>query len=153
MNKIIFSQKDISTVVERMTSDEMIQGVELAPQGSKERRAPQGSYLTTWPQFTFMSSKITVDGDCSHECKRHLLLRRKAMTNLDGVLKSRNITLLTKVCIVKAMIFLVLMDKCENWILKKAENQRIDAFELWCWRRLLRIPWTARRSDQYPKEN
>ena len=74
MNKIIFSQKDISTVVERMTSDEMIQGVELAPQGSKERRAPQGSYLATWPQFTFMSSKITVDGDCSHEIKRRLLL-------------------------------------------------------------------------------
>ena len=148
MKKTIFSQKDISTDVGRMTSDEMIQGVELALQGSKERRAPQGSYLTTWPQFTFMSSKITVDGDCSHESKRHSLLRRKAMTNLDGVLKSRNITLLTKVCTVKAMVFLVVMDKCENWIIKKTENQRTDAFELWCWKRLLRVPWTVRRSNQ-----
>ena len=125
-----------------MTSDEMILGVELA-----ERKAPQGSYLTTWPQFTFVSFKITVDGDCRHESKRRLLLRRKAMTNLDGVLKSRNITLLTKVCAVKA-VFLVVMYKRENWIIKKAKNQRIDAFELWYWRRLLRDPWTVRRSNQ-----
>ena len=95
--------------------------------------------------FIFGGSKITADGDCSHEIKRCFLLGRKAMTNLDNILKSRNITLLTKVCIVKAMIFLVVMDKCENWIIKKAENQRIDAFELWCWKRLLRVPWTVRR--------
>ena len=148
MNKIIFSQKDISTVVERMTSDEMIQGVELAPQGSKERRAPQGSYLTTWPQFTFMSSKITVDGDCSHEIKRHLLLGRKVTTNLDSIFKSRDITLPTEVHLVKAMVFPVIMYGYESWTVKKAERRRIDAFELWCWRRLLRVPWTARRSNQ-----
>ena len=95
-----------------------------------------------------MSSKITVDGDCSHESKIHLLLRRKALTNLDSVLKSRNISLLTNVCTVKAMVFLVVMFNCENWIIRKSEIQRVDAFKLWCWRRLLRVPWTARRSNQ-----
>ena len=93
-------------------------------------------------------SKITVDGDCGHEIKRHLLLGRKVMTNLYSILKSRNITLPTKVRLVKAMVFPVLMYGCESWIVKKAEHQRIDAFELWCWRRLLRVPWTARRSKQ-----
>ena len=93
-------------------------------------------------------SKITADGDCSHEIKRHLLLGRKAMTNLDSILKSRDITLLTKVHIVKAMVFPVVMYGCESWTIKKAECQRIDAFQLWCWRRLLRVPWTARRSNQ-----
>ena len=87
-------------------------------------------------------------GDCSHEIKRHLLLGRKVMTNLDSILKSRDITLPTKVCLVKAMVFPVVMYGCESWTVRKAEHQRIDAFELWCWRRLLRVPWTARRSNQ-----
>ena len=93
-------------------------------------------------------SKITADGDCSHETRRHLLLGRKAMINLDRILKSRDITLPTKVCLVKAMVFPVVMYGCESWIVKKAEHRRIDAFELWCWKRLLRVPWTARRSSQ-----
>ena len=93
-------------------------------------------------------SKITADGDCSHEIKRHLLLGRKVMTSLDSILKSRDITLLTKFCLVKAMVFPVVMYGCESWTIKKVEQQRIDAFELWCWGRLLRIPWTARRSNQ-----
>ena len=96
----------------------------------------------------FLDSKITADGDCSHEIKRCLLLGRKAMTNLDSILKSRDITLSTKVLLVKAMVFPVVMYGCENWTIKKAEHQKIDAFELWCWRRLLRVPWTARRSNQ-----
>ena len=94
-------------------------------------------------------SKITADGDCCHEIKRHLLLVRKVMTNLDSVLKSRNITLLTKVHLVKAMVFPVVMYGCESWPIKKPESRRIDAFELWCWRRLLRVPWTARISNQF----
>ena len=98
--------------------------------------------------FTFLGSKITADGDCSHEIKRHLLLERKAMINLGSILKSRDITLPTKVHLVKAMVFPVVMYGCESWTIKKAECQRIDAFELWCWRRLLRVPWTARRSNQ-----
>ena len=96
----------------------------------------------------FGGSKITVDGDCSHEIKRCLLLARKVMTNLDSIFKSRDITLPTKVSLVKAMVFPVIMYGCERWTVKKAEHQRIDAFELWCWRRLLRVPWTARRSNQ-----
>ena len=98
--------------------------------------------------FIFLGFKITADGDCSHEIKRHLLLGRKAMTNLDSILKRRDITLPTKVRLVKAMIFPVVMYGCESWTVKKAERQRIDAFELWCWRRLLRVPWAARRSSQ-----
>ena len=98
--------------------------------------------------FIFLGSKITADGDCSHEIKRRLLLRRKVMANLDSILKSRDITLLTKVCLVKAMVFPVVMYGGESWTIKKAESRRIDAFELWCWRRLLRVPWTARRSNQ-----
>ena len=98
--------------------------------------------------FPFWVSKITADGDCSHEIKRHLLCRRKAMTNLDSILKSRDVTLPAKVCLVKAMVFPVVMYGCESWTIKKAEHQRIDAFELWCWRRFLRVPWTARRSNQ-----
>ena len=94
-------------------------------------------------------SKITADGDCSHEIKRRLLLGRKAMTNLDSILKSRDSTLPTKVCLVKAMVSPIVMHGCESWTIKKAELQRIDAFELWCWRRLSRVPWTARRSNQY----
>ena len=107
-----------------------------------------GQTMETVRDFIFLGSKITADCDSSHEIKRHLLLRRKAMTNLDSILKSRDITLLTKVHVAKAMVFPVVMYGCESWIIKKAECQRIDAFELWCWRRLLRVPWTARRSNQ-----
>ena len=107
-----------------------------------------GETVETVADFIFLGSKITADGDCSHEIKRHLLFGRKVMTNLDSILKSRDITLLTKVCLVKAMVFPVVMYGCESWTFKKAERQRIDAFELWCWRRLLRVPWTARRSNQ-----
>ena len=98
--------------------------------------------------FIFGGSKITADGDCGHEIKRHLLLGRKVMINLHSILKSRDITLPTKVCLVKGMVFPVVMYGCESWTVKKAEHRRIDTFELWCWRRLLRIPWTARRSNQ-----
>jgi len=107
-----------------------------------------GETMETRADFILGGSKITADGDCSHEIKRCLLLARKAMTNLDSILKSRDITLPTKVHLVKAMVFLVVMYACESWTIKKAECQRIDAFELWCWRRLLRVPWTARRSNQ-----
>ena len=104
-----------------------------------------------WKQWltNFLASKITADGDCSHEIKRCLLLGRKVMTNLDNILKSRDITLRTKVCLVKAMVFPVVMYGCESWTVKKAERRRIYAFELWCWRRLLRVPWTTRRSNQF----
>ena len=111
--------------------------------------------ITSWQvdgetvaDFILGGSKITADGDCSHEIKRHLLLRRKVMTNLESVLKSRDITLSTKVSLVKAMVFPVVMYGCESWTIKKAEHRRIGTFELWCWRRLLRVPWTARRSNQ-----
>ena len=104
--------------------------------------------METVSDFVFWGSKITADGDCSHEIKRQLLLGRKVMTNLDSILKSRDITLPTKVRPVKAMVFPVVMYGCENWTVKKAEHRRIDAFELWFWRRLLRVPWTARRSNQ-----
>ena len=107
-----------------------------------------GETMETVTDFIFLGSKIIADGDCSHEIKRHLLLGRKSMTNLDSILKSRDITLPTKVHLVKAMVFPVVMYGCESWIIKKAECQSIDAFELWCWRRLLRVPWTARRSNQ-----
>ena len=107
-----------------------------------------GETMETVRDFIFSGSKINADGDCSHEIKRHLLLARKAMTNLDSILKSRDITLPTNVHLVKAMVFPVVMYGCESWTIKKAECQRIDAFELWCWRRLLRVPWTARRSNQ-----
>ena len=99
-----------------------------------------------WLTLFFGAPKITADGDCSHEIKRRLLLGRKVMTNLDSILKSRDITLPTKVCLVKAMVFPVVMYGCQSWTVKKAEHQRIDAFKLWCWRRLVIIPWTARRS-------
>ena len=104
--------------------------------------------VETVRDFIFLGSKITADGDCSHEIKRWLLLGRKAMANLDSILKSRDITLPTKVCLVKVMVFPVVKYGCESWTIKKAEHQRIDAFELWCWRRLVRVPWTARRSNQ-----
>ena len=104
--------------------------------------------MKTGTDFIFGGSKITADDDCNHEIKRHLFLGRKAMTNLDSMLKSKDITLPTKVHLVKAMVFPVVTYGCESWTIKKAECQRIDAFELWCWRRLLRVPWTARRSNQ-----
>ena len=107
-----------------------------------------GKPWKTLSDFIFLGSKITADGDCSHEIKRCLLLGRKVMINLDSILKSRDITLPTKVHLVKAVVFPVVMYGCEIWTVKKAEGQRIDAFELWCWRRLLRVPWTARRSNQ-----
>ena len=107
-----------------------------------------GESVETVSDFILGGSKITADGDCSHEIKKHLLLGRKAMTNLNSILKSRDITLPTKVRLVKAMVFPVVMYGCESWTVKKAEHQRIDAFELWCWRRFLRGPWTIKRSDQ-----
>ena len=107
-----------------------------------------GQTVETVADFIFLGSKITADADCSHEIKRHLLLGRKAMTNLDSILKSRDITLPTKFCLVKAMVFPVVMYGCESWTIKRAECRRIDAFELWCWRRLLRVLWTAGRSNE-----
>ena len=108
-----------------------------------------GETMETVTDFIFLGSKITADGDCSHEIKRYLLIGRKAMTNLDGILKSRDITLSTKVHLVKAMVFPVVMYGCESLTVKKVECQRTDAFELWCWRRLLRVPWTTRRTSQF----
>ena len=107
-----------------------------------------GETMETVADFIFLGCKITVDSDCSHEIKRHLLLERKSMTNLDSILKSRDITWAPKVCLVKDIIFPVVMYRCESWTIKKTERQRIDAFELLCWRRLLRVPWTERRSNQ-----
>ena len=107
-----------------------------------------GETVETVADCIFGGSKITADGDCSHEFKRHLLLGRKVMTNLDSILKSRDITLSTKVCLIKATIFPMVMYGCESWTIKRVECRRTDAFELWCWRRLLRVPWTARRSNQ-----
>ena len=107
-----------------------------------------GETVETVSDFIFWGSKITADGDCSHEIKRNLFLGRKVITNLDSIFKSRDITLPTKPCLVKAMVFPVVMYGCESWTMKKTGRQRHDAFELWCWRRLLRVPWTARRSNQ-----
>ena len=107
-----------------------------------------GKQWKQWQTVIFLGSKIIVDSDCSHEIKIHLLIGRKSMTNLDNILKSRDITLPTQVCLVKAMVFPAVMDGCERWTIKKPEHRRIDVFELWCWRRLLRAPWTARRSNQ-----
>ena len=108
----------------------------------------EGGKVETVTDFIFLGSKFTADGDCCHELKRHLLLGRKAMTNLDSILQSQGTTLLTKVHLVRAMVFPIAIYECESWTIKKAEYQRIDAFELWCWRRLLRVPWTARSSNQ-----
>ena len=107
-----------------------------------------GEMVETVSDFIFLGSKITADGDCSHAIKRHLLLGRKVMTNLDSILKSRDSTLSTKVCLVRSIVFPVVMYGCESWTIKKAEHQRTDVSELWCWRRLLRVPWTGRRSNQ-----
>ena len=125
-----------------------IQKMKIMASGPITSREIDRETVETVTDFILGGSKITADGDCSHEIKRRLLLGRKVMTNLDSIFKSRDITLLTKVHLVKAMVFLVVMYGCESWTVKKAECRRIDAFELWCWRRLLRIPWTARRSNQ-----
>ena len=125
-----------------------IQKTKIMTSGPITSQQIDGETMETVTDFIFLGSQITVDGNCSHEIRRRLLLGRKAMTNLDSILKSRDVTLLTKVHKVKAMVFPVVMYKCESWTLRKAEHQRIDAFELWCWRRLLRVPWTAMRSNQ-----
>ena len=124
-----------------------IQKTEIMPSGPITSWEIDGETVETVSDFILGGSKITADGDFSHEIKRHLLLGRKVMTNLDSILKSRDITLPTMVCLVKAMVFPVVMYGCESWTVKKAERRSIDAFELWCWRRLLRVPWTARRSN------
>ena len=124
-----------------------IQKTKIMASGPITSWETDGEIMETVTDFIFLGSKITADCDCSHEIKRRLLLGRKAMTNLDSILKSRDITLPTKVRIVKAVVFPVVMYGCESWTVKKAECQRINAFELWCWRRLLRVPWTARRSN------
>ena len=125
-----------------------IQKMKIMASGPITSWQTDGETVETVADFIFWGSKITADIDCSHEIKRRLLLGRKVMTNLDSILKSRDITLPTKVHLVKAMVFPVVMYGCESWTIKKAEHQRIDAFELWRWRRLLRVPWTARRSNQ-----
>ena len=125
-----------------------IQKTEIMASGPITSWQTDGETMETVTDFILGGSKITADGDCSHEIKRHLLLGRKAMIKLDSILKSRDITLLTKVRLVKAMVFPVVVYGCESWTIKKAEGQRTDAFELWCWRRFLRVPWTARRSNQ-----
>ena len=125
-----------------------IQKTKIMASGSITSWQVDGETTKTVTGFVFLSSKITADNYCSHKIKWCLLLGRKVMTNIESILKNRDITLLTKVCIIKAMVFLVIMYGCESWTIKKAKCRRIDAFELWCWRRLLRVPWTARRSNQ-----
>ena len=125
-----------------------IQKIKIMASGPITSWQIDGETMETVTTFIFLGSKITADGDCSHEIKRPLLLGRKAMTNLDSILKSRDITLLAKVHLVKAMVFPVVMYRCQSWTIKKSEHRRIDTFKLWCWRRCLRVPWTARRSNQ-----
>jgi len=125
-----------------------IQKTKVMASGSITSWQRDGETMETVTDFIFLGSKITANGDFSHEIKRHLLLGRKAMTNLESILKSRDITLPTEVCLIKAMVFPVVMYGCESQTIKKAEHQKIDAFELWCWRRLLRVPWTVRRFNQ-----
>ena len=146
------SEEELKSLLMKMKEDSEKVGSKLNIQKTKIMASgPITSWETdgeTVSDFIFLGSKITADGDCSHEIKRHLLLGRKIMTNLDSILKSRDITMPTKVRLVKAMVFPVVMYGCESWSVKKAECQRIDAFELWCWRRLLKVPLTARRSNQ-----
>ena len=129
-----------------------IQKTKIMAYGSITSWQIGGETVETVTAFIFFGSKLTADGNCSHEVKRHLLLGRKVMTNLDSILKSRDTTLPTKICLVKAMVFPVVTYGCESWTAKKAECRRIGAFELWCWRRLLRVPWTARTSQSILKE-
>ena len=133
----------------KISTQPKIQKTKIMASGPITSWQIDGETMETVIDFILGGSKVTADGDCSHEMKRHLLLGRKVMTNWDSILKSRDITLLTKVCLVKAMVFPVVMYGCKSWTIKKVERRRIDAFELWCWRRLfLRVPWTARRSNQ-----
>ena len=149
------SEEELKSLLKRVKEESEKTGLKLNIQKTKIMASSlitlwqrNGETMETVTEFIFLGSKITVDDDCSHEIKRRLLLGRKAMTNLDSILKSRDITLMTKVCLVKVMVFPVVMYRCENWTIKKAEHRRTDAFELWCWRRLLRVPWTARTSNQ-----
>ena len=146
------SKEQLKSLLMKVKEESENVGLELNIQKTKIMASGP---ITSWEidretvaDFIFLGSKITADGDCSHEIKRRLLLGRKVMTNLDSIFKSRDITLPIKVCLVKAMVLPVVMYGCEIWTIKKAEHRRIDAFELWCWRRLLRVPWTARRSNQ-----
>ena len=137
----------VKTESEKVRLKLNIQKTKIMASGPTTSWEIDGETVGTVSDFIFLSSKMTTDGDCSHEIKRHLLLRRKVTTNLDSIFKSRDITLPTKVRLVKAMVFPVVMYGCESWTVKKDEHRRIDGFELWCWRRLLRVPWTARRSN------
>ena len=146
------SEEELKSLLMKVKEESEKVGLQLNIQKTKIMAS---SPITSWEidgetvsDFIFLSSKITADGDCSHEIKRRLLLGRKVITNLNSIFKSRDITLPTNVHLVQAMVFPVVMYGCASWTVKKAEHQRIDAFELWCWRRLLRVPWTARRSNQ-----
>ena len=149
------SEKELKCVLMKVKEESEIVGLKLNIQKTKIMTSSSivsweidGETMKTVREFIFLGSKITADGDCSHEMKRQLLLGRKVITNLDSTLKSRDITLPTKAILVKAMVFPVVTYGCESWTIKKTECQRIDAFELWCWRRLLRVPWIARRANQ-----
>ena len=149
------SEEELKSLLMKVKEDSEKVGLKLNTQKTKIMASGpitswqiEGETVETVSDFIFWGSKITADGDCSHEIKRRLLLGRKVMTNLDSIFKSRDITLPTKVRLVKAMIFKVVIYGCESWTIKKSECQIIDAFELWCWRRVLRVPWTARRSKQ-----
>ena len=149
------SEEELKSLLMKMREESEKVGLKLNIQKTKIMASGpitswqiDGETMKTVADFIFLDSKITADGDCSHEIKRRLLLGRKVMTNLDSIFKSRDITLPAKVRLVKVMVFPVVMSGCQSWTMKKAEHRRIDAFELWCWRRLLRVPWTARRSNQ-----
>ena len=149
------SEEELKSLLMKVKEESEKAGLKLNIQKTKMKayspitsRQIDGETMKTVTDSIFLGSKITADGDCSHKIKRRLVLGRKAMTNLDIALKSRDITLLTKVCLLKAMVFPVVLYGCDSWAIKKADSQRIDAFELWCWIRLLRVPWTARRSNQ-----
>ena len=147
------SKKELKSLLMKEESEKVdlklnIQKIKIVASSPTTSWQIDGETVETVTDFIFLGSKITADGDCSHEMKRHLLLGRKVMTNLDSIFKSRDITLPTTVCLVKAMVFPVVMYGCESWTIKKAEHQRIDAFQLRCQRRILRVPWTARRSNQ-----
>ena len=146
------SEEELKILLMKVKEESKKVGLKLNIQKTKIMASgPITSWEIDWEtlaDFIFGGSKVTADGDCSHEIKRRLFLERKVMTNLDSIFKIRDITLPTKVCLVQAMVFPVVMYGCESWTVKKAEGQRIDAFELWCWRRLLRVPWTARRYNQ-----
>ena len=146
------SKEELKSLLMEVKKDSEKAGLKLNIKKTKIRASsPNSSWLMdgeTVTDFIFLGSKITADGDCRHEIKRYLLFGRKAVTNIDSILKSRDITLMTKVHLVKAMVFPVVIYRCESWTIKKAKRRRIDAFELWCWRKLLRVPWTKRRSNQ-----